>query len=173
MNCDLIFSAEMTCWPDIALAQKHPNTSSLSPYKYLNSGGFIGKAGYIKELMGDIDIDMENFKRSNQYIWMQRYLKKPDSIAIDINCEIFSTFTPQMALPVSQDDYAKYFSLIDEWFDNNFLLEKGRVFNNLTKTWPCHAHFNGFSKRLVNKYIVDMIYNQTPSGEKIQFFHEV
>ncbi len=166
---DLIFSAEMTCWPDVMLAQQHPDLSS-SPYKYLNSGGFIGRAGYIKEMLKDIEVESENFKRSNQYIWMQRYFKNSERMTLDVNCEIFSTFTPQMVFPQSKEQYPEYFDLINEWFYHNFILENSRIFNKATNTWPCHAHFNGFSKTLINKHMVDLIYEKTPAGNKAQFY---
>jgi len=170
MNSDLVFSAEMTCWPDLTLAEQHPHISS-SPYKYLNSGGFIGKVGYIKQLLKDVDVDTSSFKRSNQYIWMQRYFKNSHKMYLDTNCEIFSTFTPQMLFPQSQEHFPQYFALIDEWFYANFVIENSRIFNKATNTWPCHAHFNGFSKTLISRYIVDMIYEKTSSGNKIQFFY--
>lgn len=169
-NSDLVFSAETECWPDVALAEKYPSVSG--PYKYLNSGGFIGRAGLIKELLVDDDVDMNNFKRSNQYLWAQRYFKNTDKMTLDTNCEIFLTFTPQIPMHYSSDNSALYFELMNEWFQNNFVVKNGRIFNAITKTWACHAHFNGFSKGLMNRHGANMIYEKIPSGKNVQFFYE-
>ena len=170
MNSDLVFSTEMTCWPDTSLAEKHPHIS-VSPYKYLNSGGFIGKAGCIKQQLKDIDYETSNYKRSNQYIWMQRYFKNSDKISLDTNCEIFSTFTPKENFPDSTQHYPQYFAIIDEWFYTNFITDNSRIFNKTTGTWPCHIHLNGFSKTLISRYIADLVYEKTPSGKNVQFFY--
>jgi len=171
-DSDLIFSAETDCWPDITLAKEYRNLSA-TPYKYLNSGGFIGRAGLIKELLEDVDLDIEKFTRSNQYVWTQRYFKNSDKIVLDTNCDIFITFTPQMGLLDPSADSAQYFSLIHEWFHKNFIIENGRIFNKITKTWACHAHFNGFSKALINTDIADMVYGKITPNKTVQFFHEV
>lgn len=170
-NSSLVFSAETECWPDVTLGDKCPQVSG--PYKYLNSGGFIGRAGLIKELLIDDKVDMENFKHSNQYIWMQRYLNNTNKITLDTACEIFVTFTPQIAPLYSSDNSKEYFASMGEWFHNNFVIKNGRIFNTISKTWACHAHFNGFSKGLMNKHVANMIYEKIPSGKNVQFFYEV
>ena len=45
-KCDVIFSAEALIWPDKKLANLFPSSNTI--YKYLNSGGFIGKIKDIK-----------------------------------------------------------------------------------------------------------------------------
>ena len=39
---DIVFSAELFCWPYQDYADKYPTRDSGDPYKYLNSGGFMG-----------------------------------------------------------------------------------------------------------------------------------
>jgi|GEM_PF-1657282 len=88
---DLLFSAETTCWPDADLLSAYPETTS--PFRYLNSGGFIGKAGFIKSCLDEhLETDsIAKYPWSNQIYWTERYLKNKDKIALDTGCEIFCT----------------------------------------------------------------------------------
>jgi len=172
---DLVFSAETGCWPDKDLAVQYPNETS-SSYKYLNSGGFIGKAGTIKELLKDNSFDLENFKNSNQYLWTKRYFKNMDTIALDTDCEIFCTFSPEVGdrfLPQNEDgNYYDYYTCMKKWFNSNFSIVKGRIFNKITNTWPCQAHFNGTSKYLIDDDIINMIYENIPDYKPVKFYYE-
>ena len=64
----IVFSAEKTCWPSTELVEKYPE--SLTDYKYLNSGGFIGYADKIIELIKD-EIDD---KDDDQLYYTEKYL---------------------------------------------------------------------------------------------------
>jgi hypothetical protein len=50
-NKGIVFSAEKTCWPDTERADDYPD--SPTEYKYLNSGGFIGYADKVLELINE------------------------------------------------------------------------------------------------------------------------
>ena len=52
----IVFSAEKSCWPDPERAEDYPE--SPTDYKYLNSGGFIGYADKIFELINE-DVPLE------------------------------------------------------------------------------------------------------------------
>ena len=67
-NSNIIFSSEKTCWPSPELSEKYPE--SLTEYKYLNSGGFIGYVSDILELIKD-EIDD---KDDDQLYYTQKYL---------------------------------------------------------------------------------------------------
>lgn len=45
---DILFAAEPTCWPDPALASQYPDADS--PYQFLNSGCFVGRARAVAQL---------------------------------------------------------------------------------------------------------------------------
>jgi hypothetical protein len=173
-NSDLVFSAELGCWPDKSLAEFYKSDDS-SPFKYLNSGGFIGKIGLIKELIEDNSFDLGNFDNSNQYLWTKRYFKNINKIVIDRQCEIFCAFFKDLneensdLQNTSKSEEFKNYKL---WFDQNFLIEKNRIFNKITKTWPCHAHFNGPSKILMDDSIIDMLYSTIPAYKKTEFYFE-
>lgn len=87
-DCDLLFSAESLIWPDKNLAPKFPQNSS--PYKYLNSGGFIGSIRSLKQLttipISDADDD--------QLYYQLRFLENENlKIKLDYECKIFQTLS--------------------------------------------------------------------------------
>ncbi|HAI39090.1 MAG TPA: hypothetical protein DCM40_13700, partial [Maribacter sp.] len=63
-NCDIIFAAEKNCWPQASLAPQFPITSR--PYKYLNSGLYIGKVGMLKQFFNEQVPD-----NSDDQLWAQ------------------------------------------------------------------------------------------------------
>jgi hypothetical protein len=174
---DLVFSAETACWPDQSLAAKYPVYDN-SPYKYLNSGGFIGKAGFIKELLNDNSFFAdEKFEYSNQYLWAHLYLRGDKEIGLDSKCNLFCTFSPEIGqehfLPedVGKPDSVYGLAKLD-WFSINFVIKDGRIFNKITGTWACNAHFNGESKcLLMSDEMLDMLFMQIPNSEKINLHH--
>jgi hypothetical protein len=157
---DLLFSAETNCYPDVSLAERCPETRT--PYRYLNSGGFIGKAGFIREFLSDnLMASEENYAYSNQYLWTLRYLQNPKYIGLDSHCTIFCTFSPEVGGdPLAEydaDNFRRYSDNMHYWFRNNFVLKNGRIFNRITRTWPCNAHFNGKSKCLIGEEITELV----------------
>lgn len=175
MNMELIFSAESACWPDKSLAENFPLCDT--DYQYLNSGGFIGKAGIIKKLLKDNDFDIENYVNSNQYIWIKRFFKYPEKIGLDTKCEIFQTFSPEIGSSAlhteNKGSFLNYYTLMKQWFRNNFLIEDGRIFSKITNTFPCHAHFNGNSKLLIDDQIIKLVNEKIPGFKDITVYHEV
>lgn len=172
---EIVFSGETGCWPDKSLASQYPPSGG-SPYRYLNSGGFIGKAAPIKQMLEDNAFDLENFAESNQYIWTKRYFKYPEKIELDERGEIFCTFSPEIReeyLPAGNDrDFRAYYRHKKDWFNQNFQVKGGRIFNVMTNTWPCQAHFNGTSKHLIDDDIVDMVYSNIPQYRKPKIYYE-
>lgn len=182
---ELVFSTETNCWPDSSLAGKYPSEISGSPYKYLNSGGFIGKAGIIKDLMNDDSFTSEIFPESNQYLWTEAFLRNPDRIGLDTRCDIFCTFSPEIGAEhllkkevreMLDDEQKKYFDpyylFKNDWFNINFLIEKSRIFNKITETWACQAHFNGDSKCLMDCRVKDMLIHKISNSDRIEMLYE-
>jgi len=86
MNVSILFSAEIVCWPDKSLSNKFPK--SVSKYKYLNSGGFIGKVKYLKEMfINNIDNDIYD-----DQLYFQHCFLNSKNIFLDYECKIFQTF---------------------------------------------------------------------------------
>jgi len=162
-NVDLLFSAETYCYPDMKLESNYPETTS--PYRFLNSGGFMGKVGLLKELLADnLEVFETKFVHSNQYLWTLRYLQNKDRISLDSQCDIFCTFSPEIGgnpLGVyDEHSFRSYENKMQTWFDKTFKIINGRIYNSITNTWPCHVHFNGKSKCLVNDQLTDHIFDQ-------------
>jgi len=173
----VVFSAETGCWPDASMSSRYPNENIKTPYKYLNSGGFIGTAKLLKELLeDDNDLDLDNYPLSNQYIWSQRYLKHRDKITLDFKCDIFCAFYNEEGerfLPSSQnEDFSEYYRHKKAWFNAHFELIGNRLKNKLTKTMPCHLHFNGTAKSLIDQDIYEMVYSNVKNYKPVQYYFE-
>lgn len=151
---ETVFSAERNCWPDTELEEYFPKNHA-SPFKYLNSGGFIGTTGMLKSLLEREVIGKKDYHWSNQYAWILRYLDAPEHIALDHHCEIFYTASTDASK-------RKYFYKKDrngnpkkDYRHPEFLKTEGnkilqeisfsndRIRNLVTQTSPCHVHFNG------------------------------
>lgn len=165
---ELVFSAERNCWPAPELQSSYP--SNHSPFRYLNSGAFIGTVGLIKALLNMEIKEGGDYKWSNQYLWTLRYLAESEKIALDYTCEIF--------YPTSTDaSKRKYFFKKDkdgnknrDYFHPEFLrAEKNkilgeiafvdhRLMNLVTQTTPCHVHFNSpIGQSLIREKLLDHI----------------
>jgi hypothetical protein len=150
---ELLFSAERNCWPETSLAKKYPEEQS--PFKYLCSGGFIGKAGYIKNRIAEkLETNsIIKYAFSNQIYWAEQFLRNQSEIGLDTRCEIFTTLSSELDFSVfkksddrvSVDDYNESKT---KWFNANFSFKNGRIHVTQTGSTPCHIHVNGPSKFL-------------------------
>ena len=132
-NVDILFSAEALIWPDPSLKIQFPDQET--PYKFLNSGGFIGSIKNIKKM---IQTPIESYDDDQLYYQLE-YLKSVKGgidlkIKLDAKAEIFQTLS-------SHFDYIT--------IDNS----KSKVYNKLTDTTPMLVHGNGGpdSKTFVDK----------------------
>jgi len=115
----ILFSAEKYCWPDISLEKYYPNTKS--KYKFLNSGGFIGNAYDILNILG-MDIKDDD---DDQLYFTKIFLFNTVNIKLDYNCEIFQTLNGNI-----KDIY----------------IYKNKIINKTHLTFPSFIHGNGNSK---------------------------
>ena len=115
----ILFSAEKYCWPDISLEKYYPNTKS--NYKFLNSGGFIGNAYDILNILG-MDIKDDD---DDQLYFTKIFLFNTVNIKLDYNCEIFQTLNGNI-----KDIY----------------IYKNKIINKTHLTFPSFIHGNGNSK---------------------------
>ena len=115
----LVFTAEKNCWPDKSLSRLYP--PSPTQFRFLNCGGFIGKAGLIRKLIEKYnkspyhyglirkkwwslqkslfgkDMDPDHiFSYSNQYYWTHIFFRNKDLIALDYYTNIFLELTTMM-----------------------------------------------------------------------------
>jgi len=91
MNYPIVFGAEKYCWPDSDRMNEFSETKDTA-FPYLNSGGYVGKAGAIKKILENYN-DTENVndeKRiDDQRFWIDMYMANKDVIKLDTNAEIF------------------------------------------------------------------------------------
>jgi hypothetical protein len=73
---EIVFSTEKTCWPDESIANQYPQVDT--DYKFLNSGGFVGYANKILEII-DTKISIED---DDQLFYTKVFLDKVDRIQI-------------------------------------------------------------------------------------------
>jgi len=112
-NKKVIFSAERYCYPDNNLVQKYPQSDT--PYRFLNSGTFIGQVGELKKIIGD-GIDHSD---DDQLFYTQQFLSDNFDIALDYEGYIFQTHEPQVTKVNDQ------------------------IYNPLTRCYGCIYHGNG------------------------------
>lgn len=126
---DTVFSSERVCWPLSDMADKFPECST--PYRYLNSGTYIGYASELKKIMSYKPIaDNDDDQLYVQEIFLN---DKNIDIALDYESYIFQTNEPQTQ-------------------------KVGNQLNNpLTNCCPCIYHGNGGK---VEKQTFDDLYEQ-------------
>jgi procollagen-lysine,2-oxoglutarate 5-dioxygenase len=129
-NNQILFSAEKYCWPDISLQQYYPNTKS--KYKFLNSGGFIGKAYDILNILS-MDINDDD---DDQLYFTKIFLFNNGNIKLDYYCEIFQTLNGRI---------------------NDIYIYKNKIINKTHSTFPSFIHGNGNSKK--NLYTIAKHYS--------------
>lgn len=117
----IVFSAEKTCWPEPEKEKNYPD--SITEYRFLNSGGFIGYADWILKLIETPIQDNED----DQYYYTMKYLdsleqKIPPVTKINLKDKI----TP------IQDDGSKLGWMSEPVFDQE-------VITHLTYTQPKEA----------------------------------
>ena len=172
----LLFSCESDCWPDPGLAPQYPAISAKTKYRYLNSGGFIGTAGIIRQLLDETPANCHHYEGSNQYVWTKRYFMHPHLMGLDTACDIFHTFSPEVgkhSLPEGAFyDYMPYYMSMKHWFRSNFNMQNNRLYSKIAQTWPCQAHFNGYSKCLIDYEMIDLVFSKIPRFRQPQFIYE-
>ena len=136
---DIIFSSERFCWPDEELATEIISTNKTiepyndTPYKYLNSGMFIGKVKHIRELLNEIPNDSDD-----QLYYQKEYISKRHDIVLDLECYIFTCHDPKVTI------------------------NQGQLYNPVTKCYSCVYHGNGGeSAKEHYKTIYDKLYSSS------------
>ena len=136
---DIIFSSERFCWPSEELATEIIATNKTiepyndTPYKYLNSGMFIGTVKHIKKLLNEIPNDSDD-----QLYYQKEYISKRHDIVLDLEGYIFTCFDPKVTI------------------------NQGQLYNPVTKCYSCVYHGNGGeSAKEHYKTIYDKLYSSS------------
>jgi len=91
MKADVIFSGENSCWPNAEWANRFDETQ---PFPYLNSGGFIGRAGVLQDIISHYD---ENVHDDDQAFYQEQFFKNEWDIIIDNTGYLFQTADKDIA----------------------------------------------------------------------------
>ena len=79
-DCDILFAAEKNCWPDASMWILFPKSET--PYRYLNSGLFMGKAGSLKSFF-----NMRIDDKDDDQLWIQQKFLEPNGLNIKLDYE--------------------------------------------------------------------------------------
>lgn len=138
-GCNILFAAEVNCWPDESLAPMF-DFNTQTRYKYLNSGCYIGYVKDLKRLMPDEILDSSD----DQLYFQQKYLENKNNPIDDYKIEL---------------DVENYiFQCLSGIGDTVGVLYKGRLINVDTSCCPLVVHGNGgpqdkfFFDKLFHKY---------------------
>ena len=113
-NADIVIGAERFLWPDWDYGKEYPE--SHTPYRYLNSGQYIGTAGAIKKFLekGNIAEDLDD-----QAFFHERFLNTDMNVVLDYEAYIFQNSEATVQRVGQQ------------------------MFNSHTGCYPCTYHGNG------------------------------
>eukprot|EP01038_Epipyxis_sp_PR26KG_P012439 gene12439-16684_t len=150
---DILFSAECGCWPHIienngfACFNSYPK--SPTPYRYLNSGTWIGKAKQsaimLQKVMNEAGKDFQN--ANDQKLVADMFISNRYGIALDYYNSIFQAMHMTLDAPLPRCNPKEDLELIK----SNAILENGQhaveYYNKRTKSTPAVFHFNGGGKR--------------------------
>jgi len=114
-NTKVLFSAESVCWPNTELADKFPETEH--PYRYLNSGTFIGRIKELKEMLSTFDEDIHD---DDQEFMQEQFLSAKWDCKLDTEAYVFQCHEPEITL-----------------------LDNGQLYNPRTNCCPSIYHGNG------------------------------
>lgn len=161
----IVFSAQHGCYPDRDLAPAFAATQPVP--SYMNSGGFIGSVGAIREAYREMEtIDASKYPRSNQYRWQLTAIKRNDLIGVDVNRSIF-TCLGRFADATLLRSFGG--SSRVAWRDQEFRkrqlevvlqdieVSQGRVRFRPTGEFPCHVHFHGRISLLMDNPVFDQL----------------
>lgn len=142
-QANILFSAEAFCWPDPTLAEYYP-TVKVNEKRYLNSGGFIGFAPFLYEIVNSSEVSNED---DDQLFYSKIFLNKRDSLKIklDTTSTIFQNFNGALE-------------------DLSLKFEQSRtvLYNSRTENVPIVLHGNGPIKAEFNRLANYITYQWSP-----------
>ena len=145
LNCDILFSTEVNCYPT-RYKQKMDNIiPSDIESKYLNAGGYIGYVKNIKEMFNwksEEHINSMCRRGGDQAYFLEYFIENHDKVNIKLDTDSY-IFQCMLRIPW-------------EYFE----FKNGRVYNKNNSTYPCFFHFNGGSGRGINISNIMPIFNQ-------------
>ena len=143
-SSELIFSAEQNfhmlghpifyLWQNLPTYLGYPR--STSPYRFLNAGSFIGRAGRLARLPEEVRIDESTL--SDQTIFTRYFVKFPESLSLDCHHRLMTCNGGRVG----------YEALDYSW-------EGGRLKNERTGAYPCLLHVPGKNEGSMHQLLQD------------------
>lgn len=134
-DANIVFGAELMCWPDTSLYDKYPPVGS--GYRYLNSGGFIGYAKQIRELISTRSIkNEEDDQLFYALLYLDESVRSKYKIVLDTLSRLFQNLygaTEDVKLNFEAEDFV-------------------HLTNSKFNTNPVVIHGNGRSKLELNAF---------------------
>jgi len=165
-NISILFSAECGCWPHIienrgvACFKSYPLAPT--PYRYLNSGTWIGRASMAKTMLEEVIREAgKDFANANdQKLVADMFIAGRFGISLDYYNAIFQSMHMTLDAPLPRCNPQQDIRLTKE----------GRWHNERTGGTPAVIHFNGGGKRHHLQMEAKMWYKQrefnTPERRK-------
>ena len=89
-DCDMLFNGELVSYPENEeLANFEKFIYGESPFRYLNSGVWIAKTDFLKEVIGDILEFRSSRPKSDQEIYRKLHRKYFPRVQVDNKCKLF------------------------------------------------------------------------------------
>ena len=79
-DCDILFAAEKSCWPEPTIAPQFPMTPT--PYKYLNSGVYMGKVARLNHFFSEIVANDQD-----DQLWIQKRFLGANGLNVKLDHE--------------------------------------------------------------------------------------
>ena len=136
----IVFASERICWPNEELASEIIKTNkgitpyTDTPYKFLNSGLFVGTVKELRSILQDVDDASDD-----QLYYQEAYLSGHYDMALDLECYIFQCSDPVVTVKEEQ------------------------MFNPITRCFNCVYHGNGGdSEKQQFEILYKQFYDKTP-----------
>lgn len=121
----LVMSAERNCYPFADRAGDYPPCET--PYRYLNCGCWMGRAGHMRHLLAEMRIEQMPDDFDDQALFTIFYLSNFDAIRLDTRQEMFQSL------------YQAEGDIVLETTTEGERIAR----NQLTNTYPAIVHGNG------------------------------
>lgn len=127
----ILLSAEKNCWPDATIATHYPIVDKRSPWRYINSGGWMGERRALIAALDYMSMEIEEYGNDDQKLWTRWYLYGRGRLVsgIDSGCNVFQTMASAASHELSPDGS-----------------------NAVTHNTPSVYHFNGRTQGIGNWY---------------------
>lgn len=133
MNTDILFGAEIILWPPKLHELKDQYPESPTPFRFLNSGCYIGYVHAIQEMLSWSDFGDDDQEYCNKYFLQHRTTKQ-----------------------IKLDTHAEFVLNMQQVPWQTLNVENGVIFFLGFNTTPCFLHFCGMSYMDVEKDFVEL-----------------